>query len=122
VTILTQWGHTDDTRKDLQESEVYRKIRKCRVLQKEDYSLAQQRNCQSAASMSYVAGGRTWRYGTGLLVTSKSGGVILEGCGWMVEIGWSQWWTKLIGRTSIGTSVWTDIVMAKLVGIDCLAL
>jgi hypothetical protein len=29
VTILTQWGHTDDTRKDLQESEVYRKIRKC---------------------------------------------------------------------------------------------
>jgi hypothetical protein len=28
----------------------------------------------------------------------------------------------LIGRTSIGTSVWTDIVMAKLVGIDCLAL
>lgn len=35
MAILTQWGHTDNIRKDLQGSEVYRKIRKCRVFQKE---------------------------------------------------------------------------------------
>lgn len=104
VTILTQWGHTDDTRKDLQESEVYREIKKCRVLQKEDYSLAQQRNCQSAASMSYVAGGRTWRYGTGLLVTNKSGGVILEGCGWKVE----NWVEPMVDKIDWENKYWNE--------------
>jgi hypothetical protein len=67
----------------------YRKSESVGYSKKRDYSFAQQRNCQSAGNMSYVAGVRTWRYGTGLLVTNKSGGVILKGCGWMVEIGWS---------------------------------
>jgi hypothetical protein len=71
---------------------------------KRDYSLAQQRNYQSAGSMSYVAGGRTWRYGTGLLVTNKSGGVILEGCGWKVE----NWVESMVDKIDWENKYWNE--------------